>query len=450
MDIIEASWIGDYDAVVKKTRFGVNVNAQDAQDVTALHAASSKGHHTIVQYLIEEGGALVDVPDEKGRTPLICGADYVEVLQVLCSIGRANIHAVDRYGYEALHYAALHGKEASLKYLLQQKGLKVNVSSPSGETPAMLASKRGHLTCLKALIQRGASPSVIDKDGLTALHIACFHGHLGAVKLWVDGGADLYLSNALTNNGPLHYAAAGGHVAVCRYILEHSSPAVLHDVNFQLETPLHLAALQGRHDAFALLLEKGADLSARTATDTSIFLACCQGRKCSLLDLLPASVITPQDCNREGNNGLHLAAMHGRLPQVQWLLNKTKTIEPQKEKEQEQEQGKDPNETTNHNHRQSLFHLEATNQESETALYLACFHRWEEVAVFLCEQSANPYSERAPWRDETNDLPLTAMGLARRRHWSRALQDAYLRGMQRVQVPPPNEDEIDDVYDHFD
>ena len=61
---------------------------------------------------------------------------------------------------------------------------------------------------------------------------------------------------------PLHSAAAGGHTAVARLLLEHGA-----DPNARQEggfVPLHAAAQAGNDELYELLLASGADQGAAT------------------------------------------------------------------------------------------------------------------------------------------------------------------------------------------
>jgi uncharacterized protein len=106
-----------------------------------------------------------------------------------------------------------------------------------------------------------ATPDVVaaySPDGFTALHLAAFFGKPEAVKALLDAGArvDAYTRNAFANQ-PLHAAAAGRHVEVCRLLLAAGA-----DVNATQRggyTPLHEAAQHGDDEMVELFLSAGAD-----------------------------------------------------------------------------------------------------------------------------------------------------------------------------------------------
>ena len=67
---------------------------------------------------------------------------------------------------------------------------------------------------------------------------------------------------------PLHYAAAGGHVVMCRFLIcEHLVEVDPRDVT--MTTPLHMAASYGHTHVCELLVEHSADLSAQDTLQQS-------------------------------------------------------------------------------------------------------------------------------------------------------------------------------------
>lgn len=100
-------------------------------------------------------------------------------------------------------------------------------------------------------------------DGFTALHFAAFFGKAEAARTLLDAGAgvDVYSVNELQVQ-PLHSAASGRHLEVCRLLIAAGA-----DVNATQRhefTPLHAAAQHGDVELVELLLSAGADPTAQT------------------------------------------------------------------------------------------------------------------------------------------------------------------------------------------
>ncbi|CAN6361702.1 unnamed protein product [Urochloa humidicola] len=132
---------------------------------------------------------------------------------------------------------------------------------------AIRAAYKGNLRLLKKLASQMDLREAKDPDGGNALHFAAAKGHLEVCRFLVEeSGLDVNCTNA-KGMTPIFRAAAEGEVSVLRYLLEHGGdPAIPDSLGF---TPLHTAAENGHHEAIRLLLSKGVDadpLTSRLAT----------------------------------------------------------------------------------------------------------------------------------------------------------------------------------------
>jgi ankyrin repeat protein len=95
-------------------------------------------------------------------------------------------------------------------------------------------------------------------DGYTALHHAAFFGKPEAARILLQAGASVsaYTRNALANQ-PLHAAAAGRDIEVCRLLV--AAGADVDATQHGGYTPLHEAAEHGDLELAELLLSAGAD-----------------------------------------------------------------------------------------------------------------------------------------------------------------------------------------------
>ncbi|KAJ1483760.1 ankyrin repeat-containing domain protein, partial [Baffinella frigidus] len=99
-------------------------------------------------------------------------------------------------------------------------------------------------------------------NGQTPLHIAAQHGREGTVRLLLDRGADVS-AESRDGDTPLHDVARdSGHEGVARALIHKG--ADVEKGNTAGLTPLHKAAIFGNEVVAVLLLEHGADVSAKT------------------------------------------------------------------------------------------------------------------------------------------------------------------------------------------
>ncbi|KFM24304.1 Ankyrin repeat and protein kinase domain-containing protein 1 [Auxenochlorella protothecoides] len=120
----------------------------------------------------------------------------------------------------------------------------------------LVASARGYLADVEALIERGAELDCRDRAKLTPLHYAAGRGRLDIVRALKARGVDLDPESP-DGRTPLHLAALRGHAAVAGFLA--GSGAWVGAFDGSDSTPLHLAARHGHEAAAEALLSHGAD-----------------------------------------------------------------------------------------------------------------------------------------------------------------------------------------------
>jgi ankyrin repeat protein len=71
----------------------------------------------------------------------------------------------------------------------------INDVDSSGRTALMWASQRGHVHCVKLLLDSYADPNLRNQFGYTALILACLRGHFKCAELLLYYGADANIRN---------------------------------------------------------------------------------------------------------------------------------------------------------------------------------------------------------------------------------------------------------------
>ncbi len=135
----------------------IDVNIQDKKGRTPLHEAANMGFLKIIKDLIS-AGAKVNVQDRYGMTPLMDAVKngYVKTASILLKHG-ANPSLQDKKGNTALHYAILApGRNLELVKTLVEYGSPLSVRNEKGESPILLATRRGLLDVIEYLRSREA------------------------------------------------------------------------------------------------------------------------------------------------------------------------------------------------------------------------------------------------------------------------------------------------------
>lgn len=142
---------------------------------------------------------------------------------------------------------------------LLARGLDPNIIEPErGDTGLILALREESMGVFRILLE--AREIDIDArafNGDTALMIASFKGNLAAVEALLARGARVHHAGWT----PLHYAAASGHDAIARLLLERA--AVLDARSPNNTTPIMMAAWGGHILTVKLLLDEGADATLK-------------------------------------------------------------------------------------------------------------------------------------------------------------------------------------------
>jgi uncharacterized protein len=357
---------------------GAGVEGANLDGETALMLAIKTGELPIVQMLINAGANVNTVEKEHNQTPLMYASaakkNAGEMVKLLLSKGAdvkprslsydwpSHISEEPRVQYHpfggltALLYAARDGCYDCVEALIA-KGADVNVPTPEGVTPLMIALDNDNNDVARLLLDRRANPNVWDWYGRTALYIAVDRkdggSSGGGLRVPVDashsartsvmdvikallaanvdpnpelrmhrptrGGYTGRFSEPLLDTGatPLLRATIANDMEVIQALLaKGASP----NINAMGVTPFLVAAgvgggqrggpgaTRGGADAIALMdlfLQHGADVNAQV-----------NGTKTYSM----RNARTPS--TNEGMTALHVAAQAGRTDLVRYLLEK--------------------------------------------------------------------------------------------------------------------------------
>ena len=119
----------------------------------------------------------------------------------------------------------------------------------------MIAAWYGNLEMMKLFLARGASVHKVNNVNETAMMHAAWRGEQAAIELLLASGASV--NNAPMRWSALHYAVFAGHRAVAKSLLDRGADINARSTNGS--TPLMMAVYEGHEDLARDLLARGAD-----------------------------------------------------------------------------------------------------------------------------------------------------------------------------------------------
>jgi ankyrin repeat protein len=333
--LVEAVKSRDKSAVRALLKAKVDVNAPQPDGATGLHWAVYQQDVEMATLLIN-AGARVDAANDYGLTPLALAATNgsAAMIDLLIKSG-ADAKGALPTGESVLMTASRVGKVDAVKRLLDG-GANVNAKEPSkGQTALMWAVSEDHLDVARLLIASGADVQARTTGGFTPILFAARQGNEDMARLLLDSGADVNDTDS-TGASVLLVATIRGHSAFARLLLDRGADPNADKAGY---TALHWAAatvtideypyhfgqkwhewavlggmVTGRLELIKSLLAHGADPNARITREKNSVNQCDAG--CAL----PRFSNEGGGYGRTGSTPFLVATANGDLDVMRLLL----------------------------------------------------------------------------------------------------------------------------------
>jgi len=264
------------------TAQGAQTEIQDSRGFTPLITAAANDRYDAASELIK-AKAVIDTRDYLGSTPLYhaVSGEYAALIRLFL-VNNADIHALnaqelspfklslsknpqitpefytdklinkpDSSGDCVLHILVKSGQDKEALTQAIKHGANLDARNSKGDTPLMLALKKGDLNAAVVLIQAGSSLFVSNADNKIPLS-AIFGMDSGArMKLFSATGANSadYIGESI-----LHYAVRANNADVVSELLSLGADRNAH--NRKGETPKDIAQAKGYQEILAILERK--------------------------------------------------------------------------------------------------------------------------------------------------------------------------------------------------
>lgn len=290
------------DAVPLLINYGANVNLADHQGYTALMDALQQSNISSIKYLIEAKADLEKKEGDRGTTVLMqaCSRrEKKEIVKLLLEAGAnpntknnsgetalmvdlnfsgqyadilmehgANINECSKNGTTALAIAAAYGSPETLKKILSYKP-NLNITDDHMKDVMFSSVRNNNIEVIDILVKAGVTVNLQDDEGQNALLYAAYFGKVGAVKKLVELGLDI---NSCDYSGKPFFSLMAYNGSSSNWQKNQYSEMVSEflqlgaDINKRDKagmTPLMHTAMNVNYNAFEVLIDAGADSSAK-------------------------------------------------------------------------------------------------------------------------------------------------------------------------------------------
>lgn len=392
-----ASRAGHVGVVHMLLNYDADINAVDNGGHTALMLASRDGHVKVVQILLNTG-AEVNVVDDRCESALMFASrnGEVEIVKMLLDHG-ANPRVINKHGYTAVMLATQSGYDEVVGLIMKKIGplaerltaqtieskktegtseAEKETTPTNSDTAIIKACKLGRNKVVKMLLDKGEDANVTTSLGNTPLMIAVKRGDVLTVEVLLGNVSGKASINTANKHGhtPLVFVCQKGPTEIARLLFHGAGVNRLTVDGF---TPLIQACIAGHTEIVRILLSYGANVNVVAGNgDTPLTLACYYRHK-EIVELLLANGADPKVTGVYGKTAYEIASQKGHVDIVN-LLNAS-----------------DPNQKQEKTFEESLKQLRAdsinlVDEDGYSALMYACKNSdREEIVKILLRNGAN-------------------------------------------------------------
>ena len=334
---------------------GANPNIADTNGDIWLHKAARRECCTEVFQAVLSHGVDVNATNKKNKTALViaCHKGNTDAINILLNAG-ADPNIPDCKGATCIHHAVIKGCSKDVLETIMNHGADVNATNKNNETALMLACEKGSKEAINVLLSAGADPSIAKADGDTGLHyavygdcnkevlqsilrhgvdvnatnkknvaalmIACHKGNTDSIDTLLNAGADLNIPDCKGAMCIHHAVVNSCSKDVLQTIVNHGSD--VNATNANNVTALMLACQKGSKDAINVLLNAGADPNiAKVNGDTWLHYAAYGDCSKEVLQVIFSHGVDVNATNGKNETALMIACHKGNTDAVHTLLN---------------------------------------------------------------------------------------------------------------------------------
>ena len=303
-------------------KHNIDVNMGDNNGLTPLHWSAVNGSYELVKYFVGTG---IDIhfKTNDGRNCLHIAAQqgHLNLCHELIDQHNFDVNIDDNDGFTALHWSAVNGSYELVKYFVGT-GIDIHLKTNDGRNCLHIAAQVEHLNLCHELIDKHKfDVNMGDSRGWTALHWSAINGSDELVKYFFGKVTDIHLK---TNGGRncLHFAALGGHLNLCKKLIDKHSFDVSMGTN-QGYTALHFSAASGSYEVVKYFVGMGVDIHLQVFDKTNcLHIAAKLGHSNLCRTLINNYNFDVSFGNDYGKTALHYSAENGSFDLFLYFLER--------------------------------------------------------------------------------------------------------------------------------
>ena len=196
----------------------IDMNLRIPGGETAMHFAAREGYAVIVSKLIEKG-AVVDIADDFGNTPLLLAVKHghIDLVNMFINQG-VRMEQRNLEGHDIWQYAIDRDDDEMLETVL----IATQEMSDLGRQPLCVAASPGKLDKIDFLIRMELDPTITDKEGNSFFHYAAMQDQHKVLKKF--NRLDLLDLQNKQGNTAFHIACYRGFENTINVLIELKGP----------------------------------------------------------------------------------------------------------------------------------------------------------------------------------------------------------------------------------
>ncbi|XP_068615407.1 ankyrin repeat and death domain-containing protein 1B-like [Brachionichthys hirsutus] len=263
----------------------VKVDQKDKFGMAPIHLAAWFGSLDILKLLVQ-AGAEQKIENEEGLNIMHCAAinNHTDIAEyIIEDLQMKELDKEDMSGNRAFALAAEHGCVDVLVMLMETYHMDTMKPNKKGDTPLHSAARNGHLDVVDLLLLSFDTRDEVNMDGETALYQATDNSQERCVLALLEAGCD---PNILTTAkcSALHPVSERGDISLVQILLKHNVNTDFGNLN--LETPLHLAIKNSHIPIIHSLLMAGCNINATDKRSQTVLHLAAELAKIEIVEML--------------------------------------------------------------------------------------------------------------------------------------------------------------------